>query len=575
MKKYVLLTLLAAFFGCVSVHAADYADILKRLDSDYSQSLTAETNVSWLGTTGNPNGNLDVFKARDEIRALMNEAFGDAAKTAELKAFFVDALQKDIRPTTRVWILEQLAGIGTCSEVPAIAAQLDSKDRTVVDAAAAALALMKCPKALEALESKKDLPACQAALAQKKEPIPAWMPVEAQLPLGLSNAADSVVDQWMANYAQLDEMTKAQTIAALAARKAVKYRGVVIEALNSESEILKKAAFLALEKLAAKEDVDILLAKAAEDRALVIRLCGFIVADGFDEALKARLVKAENVEEALLLATILTDRAVDIRAEIFAKTTAPECANRLVLLQQIAKITTPADVEPLVASTLRFPLGGERDAAENIIAACCAGDAAPIIALKGKFALTDLFSIIGRTGGDAAMAEVNAGLTSSDAAVKNAAIRALSVWPNAKFADKMFAVATDGAYSDDQKVAALRSFIRVISLPDDKIGIGISKDGKLEKLQEAFKVAVRADEKRLILSRLAANRTAKSLKFAVECAADPELAEAAYAAIADHAHDNVLRQSNMDVFGPAMDLVIEKSTNQGLVDRVKKYKTQK
>lgn len=173
------------------------------------------------------------------------------------------------------------------------------------------------------------------------------------------------------------------------------------------------------------------------------------------------------------------------------------------------------------------------------------------------------------------MVEVNAGLASADADLRNASIRALSVWPNAKFADRMFAVATDGSYSEEQKTAALRSFIRVISLPDDKIGISISKDGKLAKLQEAFKIAVRVDEKRLILSRLAANRTVKSLQFAVECAADPELAQAAYYAIADHAHDNVLRQQNMDVFGPAMDLVIQKSTDKNLVERVTRYKNQK
>ena len=80
-----------------------------------------------------------------------------------------------------------------------------------------------------------------------------------------------------------------------------------------------------------------------------------------------------------------------------------------------------------------------------------------------------------------------------------AAIRALSVWPNAQFADKMFEVATADGYTPDQKIAALRSFIRVISLPDDKIGIGISKDGKLDKLKEAFKIATRVDEKRLVV----------------------------------------------------------------------------
>ena len=573
MKKYFLSTMLAACLGCVCVNAADYAELLKKLDSDYSRSLTAETNVSWLGTTGNPNANLDVFKAREEIRSLMNEAFGNAAKIAELNSFFVDALKKDLRPTTRVWILEQLGGFGTSNEVPVIAAQLNSEDRRVVDAAAGALLLIPGPEALAALQ--KDIPACRAALAQKANETKSWMPVERAMPFALPNASVETVDQWMANYETLDELVKAQTIAALAARKCVKYRNVVLAAVNSDSEILQNAGFLALEKLATADDVDLLLAKSAKKRDLVIRLCGFIVADGFDDALKARFMSSEKPEDVLLLATILTNRATDIRKEVFAKTTAKECPNRLALLQQAAKIATPADTESMVASTLCFPAGSERDAAENLIAAVTFGDAVPVIALKGKYDQEGLYSIIGRIGGDAAMAEVNAGLASADADLRNASIRALSVWPNAKFADRMFAVATDGSYSEEQKTAALRSFIRVISLPDDKIGISISKDGKLAKLQEAFKIAVRVDEKRLILSRLAANRTVKSLQFAVECAADPELAQAAYYAIADHAHDNVLRQQNMDVFGPAMDLVIQKSTDKNLVERVTRYKNQK
>lgn len=573
MKKYFLLTLLALLGVCASLQAADFAELLKNLDSDYSKALTAETNVSWLGTTGNPNGNLDVFKARDEIRAMMNDAFGSAEKTAELNAFFADALAKNLRPATKVWILEQLGAIGTAKEVPAIAPLLASDQKIVVDAAAAALALIPGPEAAAALQ--KDCAACKGPLAQKTTPAPALKPNEKAMPFALANAPKADVDQWLAKYDQLDELTKAQTIAGLAARNDKQYRSYAVAAMNSDSEILQKAGLVALEKLASKEDVPALLAKCAADRDLVMRICGFIVADGFDDALKAALAKAENPEDVLLLTTILTNRATDIRAEIFAKTMAPECANRLALLQQISKITTPADSNALVASTLRFPLGGERDAAENLIAACCGGDASSVIALIGKYDLEDLFSIIGRIGGDAAMAEVNKGLASADTDVRKAAIRALSVWPDAKFADKMFSVATDGTYTADQKIAALRSFIRVISLPDEKIGIGISKDGKLAKLQEAFKIAARVDEKRLILSRLAANRTVKSLQFAVECAADPELADAAYFAIADHAHDNVLRQTNMDVFGPAMDLVIEKSTNKDLVERVKRYKTQK
>ncbi|MDO5113033.1 MAG: hypothetical protein Q4E67_01525 [Planctomycetia bacterium] len=571
MKRYCLLVL-SVLLGCVSVEAADFGDLLQRLDSDYTRELTAETNVSWLGTTGNPNASLTVFKARDEFRALMGEAFGSAEKTAELNAFLKDAIQKELRPETKVWLLEQLAAIGTSKEVPAIAALLDAPQKIVVDAAAAALA--KIPGAEATAVLAKKIPACEAALVERNRPIPPWMPNESELPLGLAYASDAEVEKWMAGYEALDEIQKAQTLAGLTARGDRKYRGVALAALKSDSELLQKEGFLALEKLATKEDVGIFVEKLATDRDLAIRLAGFVVADGFDDALKAKLATADT-PRFLDLVIILTDRATDVRAEVFAKTTAAECPNRLELLRQISKITTVADVPQLVASTLRFAPGSERDAAENLIAALCQQNAEPVIALLSQYKPTDLYSTIGRIGGDAAAAEINQGLASEDQDVRNAAIRALSVWPNAKQAEKAFSIATDSGYTEAQQIAALRSFIRVISLPDDKIGISISRDEKLARLQKAFQIAKRADEKRLILSRLAANRTVKSLEFAVSCAKDPELAEAAYASIADHAHDNVLRQSNRDVFFPAMDLVIQNSKNKDLVERVKRYKEQK
>ena len=122
---------------------------------------------------------------------------------------------------------------------------------------------------------------------------------------------------------------------------------------------------------------------------------------------------------------------------------------------------------------------------------------------------------------------------------------------------------------------ALRAFIRVISLPDDKIGIEISKDAKLEKLQKAFDIATRIEEKKLILSRLEANRTLNSLNFAVKCASNPDLAEDAYEAIAEHAHDGWLRQQHVAEFASAMELVVNNSKNKELVERVKRYQTQK
>ena len=109
--------------------------------------------------------------------------------------------------------------------------------------------------------------------------------------------------------------------------------------------------------------------------------------------------------------------------------------------------------------------------------------------------------------------------------------------------------------SNSQWIALQRAYIRTISLPDDQIGIELSRDAKLEKLQKAYAAAKRSDEKALVLSRLAANRTAKSLK-----------------AIADHVHDTVLRKENPELAAKGIDVILNNSKDKELVERVKIYK---
>ena len=150
----------------------------------------------------------------------------------------------------------------------------------------------------------------------------------------------------------------------------------------------------------------------------------------------------------------------------------------------------------------------------------------------------------------------------------------MNVWADGTCAAEMEELLDSGKLSADQKVALLRSFIRTISLPDDQIGIEISRDGKLEKLQKAYKIATRPDEKALVLSRLAANRNENSFKFAIECAdeKDEKVAAAAHKAIADHVHDTVLRKQFPELAEKGVEIVLRDSKDQALIDRVKIYK---
>lgn len=576
MKKYIIPFVLVVLLCSRSVGAAPFATLLERLDSrDFSaeKDVALKTDSVYRGEIENPHAETVMFKAREELLDAIIQAFGSPEKTAQINAFIIDGLNKPVQSDTKVWLLEQLALTGTAKEVPAVETFLKSKEQALVDAAASTLAKIPGPEATAALEKNASVPAVKSALIGRNTPLPPLEPKETTLPLGLAAASPQVYDEWMAQYADMSESDKIRSLASATARKDKRFREKALAACGtSSSPLLQKAGLLALEKLATKDDLPFLLSKLGTDRNLIVRLCSFIVTDGFDEALRTRLSQATDTNEFVSLCEILANRGSDVRSEIFARTTAPQCPARLELLQQAARLATKADVAALVASTVLIPRGKDHDAAENLIAACCLRDATPLIELIGKYPPAVIYPILARTGGSAAEKELTKSLKSTDPDLLETALRSLSQWSDARFHKQMFEIATSDKYPDGMKRAMLRAFIRVISLPDDKIGIQMSRDAKLAKLKEAFAVAKETSEKSLVLSRLAANRTDKSLAFAVECAADSTLALPAYRAIVEHAHDTALRKEFPEQMLKAINLVIENSKDAKLVERAKVYK---
>ncbi|MDO4587428.1 MAG: hypothetical protein Q4C95_09040 [Planctomycetia bacterium] len=573
MKKYLILWAVALLFYYPAVQAADFGDLLTRLDSrDFSAEKDVVTGKGgvYVGELTNPHEDTPMFKARDEFRRYLEEARTSEEKATELTAFILDSLKSDVSVETKVWLFEQLSIIGTDNEASAVAPFLTNEERRIVDAAAACLAKIPGEAALDILNQNREIPAAAAALTCRTAPIFPAQSVESEFPLALSNASQEEVDNWLNDYDKFSDWDKARTLAGLTARNDKQYRDFAIKAFNSEIE---RDGFLALEKMATADDVALFVSWLQKDRNLAIRLAGFVVADGFDEALLTSFDQATDSQLFSDLATILANRAVDVRSHIFKKTTATVCDNRLELMRKVCSIATVEDVPQLILTVTRFPRGKDHDAAENLVAALCNKDATPILALRDKYPDAVLFPVASRTGGDAAKAAIEKALDSENPVERAAGLNALNVWADAQFADKMESLIVSGKLlSDGQKIALLRAYIRVVSLPDDQIGVEMSKDDKLANLKKAFAFAKRADEKKLILSRLAANRTDKSLEFAIQCAADADLAEAAYSAIADHAHDTAIRKQFPDLVIQAINLVIEKSQNEELVERVKIYK---
>lgn len=582
MKKYMITLAIALSMISANLMAADFGDLLQRMNS---RDFTLERDVVtgrggvYVGELVNPHSETPMFKARDEFRAKMAEAQSakDDAALSELCDFIIDAMKADVSDETKVWLLEQLGYIGTDKNVPAVAELLKSPSKRIVDGAAVCLGKIPGDAALKALQDNKDVPAAAAALVGRLTPAIPSDSVENIFPLKISKASDAEVDEWLAKFDDLDDWAKEQTLAGLTARDNKKYRDYAIKALNSDSPELQKAGFLALEKMATADDADVFVKRLATDRDLTIRICSFVVADGFDDALLKALDASKDAQQFKDLATILANRAVDVRPRIFSKTMAADCPDRLSLLQKAREISTPEDAPSFVASIVQMPRGKDRDAAENLLASLCNKDATPILAMVGQVpeAYNEvLYTLAARTGGDAAKAAVEKLLASSNNAEKALGLRILNVWADGSFVAKMEELLDSGTLNDAQFTALLRSFIRTVSLPDDEIGIEISRDGKLEKLQKAYKMATRSDEKALVLSRLAANRTEKSFEFAIQCAdeKDSKVAEAAHKAIADHVHDTILRKQFPELAAKGVEKVLSDSKDQALIDRVKVYK---
>jgi HEAT repeat protein len=137
-----------------------------------------------------------------------------------------------------------------------------------------------------------------------------------------------------------------------------------------------------------------------------------------------------------------------------------------------------------------------------------------------------LLSVLSGIGGDDALAIVVKDTESTDKVVKEAAVRALTSWPEVGAADELLklTIKTD---SKTHGTLALRGYVRLISLPGNRAAAETVK-----LFAAAMKAARRVSEKKLVLGGLADIRTVEAMDLAMEYVGDDELREeAAMAAV--------------------------------------------
>ena len=95
---------------------------------------------------------------------------------------------------------------------------------------------------------------------------------------------------------------------------------------------------------------------------------------------------------------------------------------------------------------------------------------------------------------------------------------------------------------------------------------------KLAYVEKAMSVAKTHGDKNFLLTRLEPSRSIEVFRFAVKYIDDPNLDQAVCRAIVDMVNDTGFHTRHRAEIEPFLDKVIEKSKDNGHVERAKRYK---
>jgi len=517
----------------------------------------------------------------------------------------LEQLAKENPVDTSVWIIRQLGTVGDATAVPALAGSLTNSEVRIRDEAARALANIPGREAEEALRRANNVilttPLASDALTSRtiKADIPRNDRVETALPMAIpftSPANNAEIAAFMRRYADLSDMEKAQVLSNLADRslriqvatqqrrlsgagpanvgnrpggiagqagqgfsvpgRTTPYLALAIEAAQSSDETLRNAGILAVGAFGGNAALDFLLdyARTGANRDLARVALSRMSGQSIDATLLENLRTETDAEKFGILADVLNRRFnQDIRPVLLERAKVTGTQDRLRLLELAEASSSKEHIADFVAVWALISDRGQKDRAEQIIARLSDGDSAPVFqALGNNWNTPDGLTMLGRIGDNNSLDRIRR---------SDHAIYAFRTWTNARVADDLITFVKDTGNSDDDRIAALRAFVRVMSLPNNQIGIRINDVEKANRLIEVYELATRADEKRLIIERVGQIRTMESLRFVLPFVDDAELRDRACESVLNLAHDTGFRNRSREEFQAALDKVIAAAGN--------------
>ncbi len=243
----------------------------------------------------------------------------------------------------------------------------------------------------------------------------------------------------------------------------------------------------------------------------------------------------------------------------------PQAGVRQESLRALGVVAPSSALAPLAAVLVRAADDAARAEAANALVNIATRDSdiegrsQPILsamaAARGP-AKFSLLGVLGRIGGKKALEGVRAAVAGQDEKVKDAALRAMTEWPDALAAGDLLALARSSA-NETQRVLATRGYIRVCAIRSTR------PDAQTAKLLVVgLQLARRPDEKWQALGGLAEVRDILALQAVAPSMDDKALREEAAMAAVRIGRD--IWNNHPQAVKDAMQKVIALSTNDGL-----------
>lgn len=339
---------------------------------------------------------------------------------------------------------------------------------------------------------------------------------------------------------KVPERAQIQLLAVLSGYPAARVRPTVVAAAGSESLPVRLAAFGALAKVGDGTAVPGLVGTAtktkgpeqAAARATLAAISGRDVDEAVVSMLKAKPSDAVAVE---LLQTVSERRMFAAKDLIVDALKSPSAPVRTQALKSLRPLGTPTDAPAALDAMLATDDSQEQTEAATTAAALVrkmsnsaqAGSLVTrrLMQTKEPAAQAKLIEVLPLLGTSDAIPTLRRSIADANPEVRDAAVRALTSWPNSDVREDVFRLARDSR-NETHRLLAIRGLIRIVGLDRFREPAAVVED-----LRTVAGFTWRQEEQLLVLGALSQFPCQEGIAFAGTFAAEPGLKAQAEAAI--------------------------------------------